>query len=350
MKKIWILSGISLALIGGCGRHEAPPSEALKSEAKQKAAIEYYTCSMHPQIRREGPGNCPICGMTLVPVYAAQASEHSHAPALAGPNLGQRGSVQLDENRRQWIGLKVEAATKRKLTREIAVSARIANDPDLLVAQSDYLAARRTGGGELGGLQSGLVLAAKNRLRLLGMEEGEIADLSKRGRPDLGLLLPTPGQALWIYASVFELDLPWLKPGMSAELDLPDGAKRTIVLESISPAIDPGTRTATLRLKLENSPASLKPGMFLKLRLHSESEAPLVVPAEAVIDTGSETLVFVERGPGSYEPRSVQVGRRGSDDVEILAGLKEGDRIVSSGNFLIDSESRLRSQGEGGLP
>jgi Cu(I)/Ag(I) efflux system membrane fusion protein len=341
MKKIWILGGVSLALLGACGRKEAPkPDAGAGSEAREEAAIEYYTCPMHPQIHRDEPGNCPICGMNLVPVYAAKDQGHDHE-AMSGP--GKRGPVQLDEARRQWMGLKVEPAAKRKLKREIAVSARIASDPDLMVAQSDYLAARRTGGGELGGLQSSLVLAAKNRLRLLGMGEAEIADLGKRGRTDAGLLLPTPGQPLWIYASVFETDLPWISPGMGAELELPGGEKRRLSVDSISPLVDPATRTANLRLRLNDAPATLRPGMFLPLRLQSESEAGLVVPAEALIDTGAETLVFVEVEPGNYAPRRVQVGRRGSGEVEILDGLKEGEKIVSSGNFLIDSESRIRA-------
>jgi Cu(I)/Ag(I) efflux system membrane fusion protein len=333
MKKILMLGGIVLILLSACGRQKAAEPTG--------PAIEYYTCSMHPQIHREEPGNCPICGMALVPVYAtSKSSEHQHGSA---ESQGQRGPVELDEGRRQWIGIKVEPAAKRKLSREIAVSARVANDPDLLVAQSDYLAARRTGGGELGGLQSGLVLAAKNRLKLLGMDEAEIGELSRRGRADLGLLLPTPGQALWIYASVFESDLPWVSPGMAAEVELPGGEKRSIQVESIAPALDPATRTANLRLRLNDSPASLRPGMFLPVRLRSETEAKLVIPAEALIDTGAESLVFVETAPGNYEPRRVQVGRRGSGEVEILGGLSEGERIVSSGNFLIDSESRLRS-------
>ncbi|HKY62796.1 MAG TPA: efflux RND transporter periplasmic adaptor subunit [bacterium] len=342
MKKIWILSGISLALLGGCERREAakPPASG-ESEVKEKATIDYYTCSMHPQIRRDEPGYCPICGMKLVPVYASPGeSAHDHG-AASGP-AGQRGEVRLDEARRQWIGLKVEPVAKRKLKREIAASARIASDPDLLVAQTDYLAARRTGGGELGGLQSSLVLAAKNRLRLLGMDEAEIAELSRRGRPDMGLLLPTAGQPLWIYASVFETDLPWIQAGMGAELELPGGEQRSLRVDSISPLVDPATRTANLRLRLDQAPASLRPGMFLPLRLSAESESGLIVPDEALIETGEATLVFVEVEPGSYAPRPVRVGRRGSGEVEILEGLKEGERIVTSGNFLIDSESRLR--------
>ncbi|HEX5033701.1 MAG TPA: efflux RND transporter periplasmic adaptor subunit [bacterium] len=343
MKKIWILSGISLALLGACERREAAKPSASgepEAEVKEKAHIEYYTCSMHPQIRRDEPGYCPICGMKLVPVYSSKGETHDHG--VSGVESGKRGEVRLDEARRQWIGLRVEPVAKRKLKREIAASARIASDPDLLVAQSDYLAARRTGGGELGGLQSSLVLAAKNRLRLLGMDEGEIAELSRRGRPDLGLLMPTAGQPLWIYASVFETDLPWIQAGMGAELELPGGEKRSLRVDSISPLVDPATRTANLRLRLDQAPDSLRPGMFLPLRLRAESESGLVIPDEALIETGESALVFVEVEPGSYAPRPVRVGRRGSGEIEILEGLKEGEKIVTSGNFLIDSESRLR--------
>ena len=344
MKKLGLFFGIALALLSSCAREKEPKTpELAETVGKEDLVIEYYTCSMHPQIHRDEPGNCPICGMTLVPVYATKGSTLPPTPAATPEGTQGRGQVELDATRRQWIGLRVEPAMKKRLKREIAVSARVASDPDLMVAQSDYLAARRTGGGELGGLQSSLVLAAKNRLRLLGMDEASIADLGRRGRPDLGLVLPTAGQAIWIYASVFESDLPWIKPGMAAELELAGGEKLRLSVDSISPLLDPTTRTATLRLRVSEAPAALRPGMYLTLRLQSESEARLVVPSEALIDTGAETLVFVELKPGSYGPRRVRIGRRGSDEVEILEGLSEGERIVSSGNFLIDSESRLRS-------
>src|SRR5262249_11528838 len=103
--------------------------------------------------------------------------------------------------------------------------ARVAYDPDLLIAQSDYLVARHTGGGELGGLQGGFMKAARTRLQLLGMSETQIRDLERRGKADLNLLLPQYGQAVQVNASVFESDLPWIRSGMTVQVQLPGEEK-----------------------------------------------------------------------------------------------------------------------------
>ncbi|MFO1463104.1 MAG: efflux RND transporter periplasmic adaptor subunit [bacterium] len=352
MKKlsaIWPVLGL-LALLG-C-KTRGPATETRHEghqEEKPGPKIEYYTCSMHPFIHQDKPGNCPICGMKLVPVYA-QTPDHVHgAESAPMPGAEGRGTVSLSETKRQALGVRTEAVARRKVVREIDAAGRVAYDPDLLVAQSDYLVAARTGGGELGGLQGGLAKAAKLRLQAMGMSEAQIAELRRRGRPDLNLLVPQSGQSVTVYASVFESDLPWIYPGMPLSVELPGGGPTlTTEVASVDPTLNPMTRTATLRFNLSNPEGKFKPDMYLKVRLRSEGEPVLAIPTEAFLDTGLRKFVYVELGAGNYEPREIKLGRRGSEYVEVLSGLQEGDRIVTNGNFLIDSESRLRGAASGG--
>jgi len=202
----------------------------------------------------------------------------------------------------------------------------------------------------LGGLQGGLAKAAKFRLQSMGMSEAQITDLRRRGRPDLNLLVPQTGQSVLVYASVFESDLPWIQPGMTVEAELPGGVGVvTTDLDSVDPVLNPATRTATLRFSLANPEGHLKPDMYLKVRLKSKGDFALAIPDSALLDTGTHRLAYVQVSEGNYEAREVKTGRRGSGYVEILDGVKEGDQVVTEGNFLLDSESRLRGvRPEGG--
>jgi Cu(I)/Ag(I) efflux system membrane fusion protein len=346
LKKIFMIPLLSFLLLAGCKQKpmESHDHEHEMGAAPEEKKIEYYTCTMHRFIHSDKPGNCPICGMKLVPVYAQGAeSQPLSQSGMTESAPSGRGPVVLDEARQQRSGVKVETAERRKLVREIEAPARVAYDPNLLIAQSDYLVARRTGGGELGGLQGGFAKAAKTRLQLLGMSEVQIRALEKQGKADLNLLVPQTGQTVQVTASVFESDLPWIHPGMTVQVVLPGEAQPlSTELSAIVPTIDPMTRTATLRFSLPNSEGRFRPDMYLKAKLVGETEPVLTIPEGALIDTGKEQLVFVESSPGRYEPKSVRVGRRGSSYVEILQGLNEGDRVAASGNFLLDSESRLR--------
>jgi len=352
MKKQWLIPLLGLLALCGCKSKSVPMNQdsAKQVDSESGNKIEYYTCAMHRFIHLDKPGNCPICGMKLVPVYAEGTKHSDHAPmAIATPEPEKRGDVSLGETKRQLLGVRSETAELRAISHEIDAAGRVAYDPDLMVAQSDYLVALHTGGGELGGLQGGLAKAAKLRLQAMGMGEAQISELRRRGRPDVNLLVPQPGQSSLVYASVFETDLPWIYPGMPLTVEIPGtGRVLTTELTSIDPAVNPATRTATVRFALSNPDGHLRPEMYLKVRLRSEGERKLSVPKEALIDTGTKQIVYLDLGDGRYQPREVKIGRRGDEYVEILAGLQSGDRVVAQGNFLIDSESRLRGGSGGG--
>jgi len=305
--------------------------------------ILYYTCSMHPFIKKDQPGRCPICGMDLVPVFSESISPTESQPADAP------GAFQVGPERQQLIGMKSEAVTRGPLVREIEAMGRVAYDPDLYVAQSDYLLARRTGGGGLDGLQGGLVRSSRSRLLLLGMSEAQIRELERSGKSQSGLVLPQKGSGIWVYGSIFETDLPWVKVGDAVEVRVPGSATSySSEVASLDPTIDPATRSATLRVRLSNPTQELRPNMFLKLTIRGEGGSALLIPATAILATGKRDLVYLDRGAGRFAAVEVKIGRRGSNGVEILEGLQEGDKVVTQGNFLLDSEASLQGAAVGG--
>ncbi len=160
------------------------------------------------------------------------------------------------------------------------------------------------------------------------MEFYRIADLSK----------------VWILADVFGTEAENLRPGTVARVTLSNTGKTfTARVTNVLPQVDPATRTLKLRLEADNPNFALRPDMFVDVELPVSVPSGLTVPVDALIDSGREQRVFVESGNGVFEPRQVQVGWRAGERVEILHGLAEGERVVTAGTFLVDSESRLKS-------
>jgi len=178
------------------------------------------------------------------------------------------------------------------------------------------------------------VVVKKNALKGHYVKAGEhlyeIADLS----------------TVWVDVDIYEYELPWVRKGMAAEMEMAyiPGKRYTGKVLFIYPYLDPKTRTARLRLSFANPDDEFKPGMYANIYLKNTLPGKrLVIPQEAVIDSGVRKLVFVSRGEGKFEPREVNLGVEGDDyTFEVLDGLVEGEEIVISGQFMLDSESRLR--------
>jgi RND family efflux transporter MFP subunit len=210
-----------------------------------------------------------------------------------------------------------------------------------------------------------------DRLRNLGVSEVQIKEMADRHQlpenvdivaPADGFILArniTPGQhferstefyriadlsRVWILADIFGSEAQSFHPGAMARITL-SGQGRTFSarVSDVLPEIDPATRTLKLRLEAANPGFALRPDMFVDVELQVAMPAGLTVPQDAVLDSGREQRVFVERSSGVFEPRAVQTGWRSGDRVEILSGLAEGERVVGAGTFLVDSESRLKS-------
>ncbi len=251
--------------------------------------------------------------------------------------------------------------------------------PDLVATQQEYLIARRAEKDlasapfeEVSRGAETLLQAARQRLRLWDMSDQQIRQLDETGEvsrtttmysPIDGFVLKrevfertyiTPETELyeiadfstvWVNAEIYEYEVPYVKVGQSAQMTLSYSLGKTYTgnVVYIYPTVDPMTRTVKVRLEFPNPNFELKPDMFADVQLNIAYGTQMVVPQEAVLDSGSEQIVFVAMGDGYFEPRKVELGPRLEDRVVVLSGLKPGETIVTSGNFLIDSESRLKN-------
>jgi Cu(I)/Ag(I) efflux system membrane fusion protein len=213
--------------------------------------------------------------------------------------------------------------------------------------------------------------AARERLRLWDISEEQINRIEETGKPVRTLILYSPVSGfvtqkaavqgmkvmpgeklfdiadlstLWIVADIYEYELPFVRVGQAARITLSyfPGREMASRIDYIYPTISADTRTAKVRLTLQNPRGDFKPQMFTNVEIKIGLGKKLVVPESAVIDTGVEHVVYVDRGNGVFEPRAVQVGLRADGAVEVLRGLKGGEKVVSSANFLIDSEAQLK--------
>lgn len=167
---------------------------------------------------------------------------------------------------------------------------------------------------------------------------------SQRITPDTELYALSDLSRVWIMADVFEADIAKIHPGQSAMVSQPYGGLNLAAkVTYIQPQVDPATRSLKVRLEASNANLKLKPDMFVDIEFHIGVGGRMSVPSDAVVDTGLRKTVFVDRGNGYLEPRQVTTGDRIGDRVQILTGLKSGERVVASGAFLIDSESQLKN-------
>lgn len=343
------------------------------------AAAKLYRCPMHPTYTSNRPGECPIChmslvaaepepapataaektplfyrnpmnpdvtspvpakdemGMDYVPVYAVESSTEAAVPG--------RGPVAVAADKEQWIGVRTSTVERRDLEVLVRASARVSYDPDLYAALAEHreaLAARdRSGDPEGRARAESLVRASRLRLAQLGLTDKQMDAMSKQGG---GGLLAGSGPR-WVYAQIFEDEAALIKPGQRAELTSPAFPGRVLNgrVEAVDRVVDPATRTLRARVLVSDGESLLRPEMFLEAMVHVGLGRRLVAPKEALIDTGIRRLVYVKTAPGHYAPREVTPGREGENDVEVLTGLEAGEIVAASGNFLLDSESRLKS-------
>src|SRR5579864_480731 len=361
---------------------------------------------MHPAYKSDKPGNAPDCGMKLEPVYEGDAdADPAHAgllnisaekQQLIGVEYGQvawtsssssfraSGKVAQDETRVIRLHPKVQGWIEQVFVD--FVGARVEKgdrlltiySPEMLAAQQDYLLALQARSilkssplAEAADNSDSLIRASRTRLELWDLGKTQIDELEKTGKaqrtvtlyaPASGYIIARnafPGQKaspeaelyaigdlsrVWVVADVFESDAANVHVGQSVVVGLPSENGRGFAarVSYIQPQIDPVTRTLKVRIEAPNPAMQLKPDMFVDVEFHSASQRKLTVPAEAVLDAGQRKTVFVDHGQGNLEPRQVEIGERSGDRVEIVKGLKAGERIVTSGNFLIDSESQLK--------
>ncbi|MFH1368473.1 MAG: efflux RND transporter periplasmic adaptor subunit [Elusimicrobiota bacterium] len=292
--------------------------------------IVYWTCPMHPQVKEHDPGQCPICSMDLVPVYKKEGNK-----------------IAVDQKTGKLLGLKSSSVRVMRVDKSFRLPARVAYDNDLYLTQQEYILTYKSL-REQGETTSDLLDATKFRLTLFGYTDKDIKALEKRKQPDKTLLFP--GSEAWLFADVYENDLQSVKPGRNVTVvtDTYPSVRFYGKVVLVEPSLNPETRSAKARIIVDNTRNLLKLEMFANVEIKISGGNLIAVPKTALIDTGVRKVVYLDYGNGEYEPVDVRTGFAGDDYVEIKDGLKIGDRVVTNGNFMLDSESQLRSGGAGG--
>jgi Cu(I)/Ag(I) efflux system membrane fusion protein len=321
------------------------------------------------------PERIQLIGMKTVPVKREALGGELRTGGVVSPS--ERGLAQISTRYGGWIEKLLVSATGDRVRRGQVLAT--VYSPEVLRAQQELLVARgwtRSEGGEGGGFSAD----ARRRLELLGISGPDLDEILRAGKPVEAIplrspvegyvvgknavagLAVSPGSVLfeiadlstvWVTADIHELDVSRVRVGQPARLELTAYADETHTgkVQFIYPVLDSGSRTLRVRLEFKNrvdkNGPRLRPGMYGTVHLDLPAESGLVVPAEALVDTGERRYLFVAMPGGHFEPREVKVGVHVRDRVEILGGVGEGEAVVTTGNFLIDSESRLRAAIEG---
>jgi len=334
------------------------PQEGSKHNNKNTTKSEHvhteevWTCPMHPQIRQDKPGKCPICHMDLVKM-GDEIVEDDHNHSSNTRPEGHAG-FKLSEARQQLIGVKTGVVEKKQLFKKIDASGKIAFDPGLYTAQAEYLEAikqkervKKSPIEEVKHSADRMVESAQLRLKVLGLSDEHIRKLGRSGGSGSNLLIPKSGENLWVYAEVFEMDLPLIRAGNETIVSGSILGNKSLQgkVVSVDRVINSETRTAKVRILIEDTKANLRPESYLDVTILSPLGEQVVVPFDAILDTGKEAWVFVLEEKGQFEPRLITILERAGDEVAISSGVIPGEKIVTSANFLIDSESRLKGVG-----
>lgn len=301
---------------------------------------------MHTTYISDKPGNCPICGMKLVPIENEKEKESSQEMHMSeSSSVEELADISILREQEQLIGIKTEIVKKRNLKLTIRAAGRVGYDPELYNAITEYKQTVKTLNENKDSKEmKELLEASKFKLYHLGLSDEQIEEMTKEDISNL-LYINEPGKSVWVYAQIYENEVALVKKRQSIKIEtvaLP-GKKFTGIIKSIDTFLDPETRTLKVRTQLQNPEGFLKPEMYVDALIYVDLGVKLSVPETAVMNTGTRKIVFVKTAPGKYSPREVQTGYETEEYYEVISGLKEDEEVVTSANFLIDSESKLKA-------
>ncbi len=341
--------------------------------------------SLSPLETGAGPGTADVTDLSL---GQARLAGVGTVEAIAGRltrDIRTVGTVEADESRVRVVTTRVAGFVETLYVRGTGQKVGAGDalfelfSPELVASQEEYLRARRSAvefeKSSLDEVRRGgadLVVAARRRLEVFDVPGAVIDRIDQTGEvlrtvtvrapapgfvtsktivagqrvePGRELLTLTDLSQVWIVAQVFEQEAGAARRGRAARITLPFGPRRSLVgrIDIVYPTLDPDTRTVKARIALPNPREDLKPGMFVDVDLGVDAADGVIVPDAAVIDTGTRQVVFVETSPGRFETRAVTVAARLNGQAAIRAGLSPGERVAATANFLLDSETRLRT-------
>ncbi|OFZ68064.1 MAG: hypothetical protein A2451_09445, partial [Bdellovibrionales bacterium RIFOXYC2_FULL_39_8] len=336
MKKLIVICCLFSGLLATISCQNKHTKDA--GEIKNTPQEVVYTCPMHPQIKKDAPGQCPICGMNLVKMEkASKEDEENHLHNSSLPE--GHAPFFLSAARSQMIGVKLDTVLKKSLFLKITAAGRLAFDPDLYSAQGEYIEAFK----QVEGVKNSTLLevqqsaqrmleAAKMRLKILGLADKQIAELEKIDAiSDSSLLLSNKGQEAWVYADIYEMDLPHVHEGLSAEINAPflRGTMLYGKVISVDRVINPATRTAKARILISKARGILRPESFVEVAISAPLGEQITIPFDAIMDTGNQAWAFIADGKGNYTPRLLEIKFRAGAEVAIASGVSEGELIVA---------------------
>jgi membrane fusion protein, copper/silver efflux system len=364
-----------------------------------------YQCPMHPWIKQDKPGKCTICGMDLVAAQTAGAPAPEGVVALAPSIISTigvetsvvsqqpllrtvrvNGAIDDDDTRHRLLTAWAEGRVEKLYVNVVGTQVKAGQplfefySPELQAAQRELVQLARAGN-----LAASAMPAARERLRKMGLTEGQLDELLKTGEPLLvtTVLAPDGGTVveksvyegqwlktgdklfaiadfsrMWFLFDAYEQDIPWLRVGQKVEITTRavPGEIIEAPIEFIDPNFNEMTRTTKVRVVLANPHLNTTSGqghllfhrVLAEARVLVESPAVLAAPRSAILDVGRGPVAYVDLGGGNYTQRQVRLGRRGDALVEVLAGLAEGEKVVTSGALLIDAQAQLATEANRG--
>ena len=369
----------------------------MESSSESDSKVQQYTCGMHPQIIVNEPGICPICNMNLVPkidkgrgdgaVLIDPITRQNMAVATTKVDYKKLtrtirvyGQVSYRESEQFSVNVKIQGYVEKLYINETGVHVKSGEplleiySPELVAAQNEYLIAYKSFDSEDGRsstVRPRLLGATYSRLKNWDITDEQIKRLNESGEAAMTMTIESPytgtvtgkfvqegdhiftGQELfkianlssvWISAYVYEQDLPYLRVGQEVTITLPSlpGKQITSKIIYLSPFLN-SNRQTEIRMEIDNAESLLKPAMFAEVRISAITpDHSIVIPRSAVINSGMRQLVFIETAPGEFRARDIKTGMVADGDlVEVLEGLETGEMVVVSGQFMLDSETRL---------